>query len=204
MKRLLLDKIYSILFTQAKKGQHEHVLIGKDTISDGMNIVVRNGVKGEINIEVGDNSIINGSYIIEKPSGFIKIGDRTFIGGGMFISIVGIEIGDDVMFSWGCTVIDNNAHSLNWRERMSDVKDWKRGVEEGKVGFYKNWDHVKSKKIVIKSKAWIGFNCIILKGVTIGEGAVVGAGSVVTQDVPDFAIVAGNPAKIIKYINSED
>jgi len=45
----------------------------------------------------------------------------------------------------------------------------------------------------------IAFNAIILKGVTIGEGAVVGAGSVVTKDVPDYAVVGGNPAKILKY-----
>ena len=145
MKRLL-HKIYRVLFSQTKKRKPEHVLIGKNTVSNSMNIVVRNGIKDKINVEVGDDSIIAGSYIIEKPSGYIKIGNRTFIGGGMFISIESIEIGDDVMFSWGCTVMDNNAHSLNWEERKNDVQDWKRGIDEGKVGFYKNWDYVKSKR----------------------------------------------------------
>jgi acetyltransferase-like isoleucine patch superfamily enzyme len=202
--KTLLYKIYRVLFNKKRKAPPDNVFIGSNTISEGMEVTVRNGIRGKVNIEVGNDSIIAGSYIIEKPTGFIKIGNRTFIGGGRFISIEGIEIGDDVMFSWGCTVMDNNAHSLNWAERMSDVKDWKRGLDEGKVGFYKKWDHVKSKKIIIKNKAWIGFNCIILKGVTVGEGAIVGAGSVVTQDVPDFTIVAGNPAKIIKYINPGD
>jgi galactoside O-acetyltransferase len=96
--------------------------------------------------------------------------------------------------------MDNNAHSLKWQERENDVKDWKRGLDEGKVGAYKDWRNVNSKSILIKDKAWIGFNCIILKGVTIGEGAVVGAGSVVTQDVPDFTIVAGNPATVIRKL----
>ncbi len=77
--------------------------------------------------------------------------------------------------------------------------EWKRGLEEKKIGLYKDWSNVKSSPITIKDKAWIGFNSIILKGVTIGEGAVVAAGSVVTQDVPDYAVVGGNPAKIIKY-----
>ncbi len=60
---------------------------------------------------------------------------------------------------------------------------------------------VKSGKITIKNKAWIGFNCIILKGVILGFGSTVGAGSVLTQDVPDYAIVAGNPIRIIKYVD---
>ena len=148
---------------------------------------------------VGSHSIISGQYIFEKETGKIQIGDRTFIGGGMFICIDGITIGDDVMFSWGCTVMDNNAHSLIWEERKNDVLDWKRGLEEGKVGAYKDWTNVSSKPIIVKDKAWIGFNVTILKGVTIGEGAIIAAGSVVTSDVPDFAVVAGNPARIVKY-----
>ena len=104
------------------------------------------------------------------------------------------------MISWGCTFIDNNSHSLSWSHRKNDVQDWKKDIESGKTGLNKNWSHVDKKPIIVKDKSWIGFNSIILKGVTIGEGAIVGAGSVVTKDVPDWAIVAGNPAKLIRLI----
>ena len=53
--------------------------------------------------------------------------------------------------------------------------------------------------IRISDDVWIGANATILKGVTIGTGAVVGAGAVVTRDVPDYAIVMGNPARVVKY-----
>lgn len=57
---------------------------------------------------------------------------------------------------------------------------------------------------IIENDVWIGMNVIILSGVTIGNGSVIGAGSVVTKDVPPYAIVAGNPAKIIKYRFTDD
>lgn len=73
------------------------------------------------------------------------------------------------------------------------------GMENNGIAM-KRQSHI-SLPIIIKDDVWIAANVIILKGVTIGEGAVVGAGSVVVKDVPPYAIVAGNPAKVIKYRN---
>lgn len=148
---------------------------------------------GFCNIEIGENCIFQGRIQLFNSEAFIRIGDRTFIGpNSLLFSCEGIEIGSDVMISWGCTIIDTNAHSLISCERGNDVVDWAKGWQ------YKNWNVVKSKKIVIEDRVWIGFNSIILKGVRIGEGAVVGAGSVVTKDVEPYTVVAGNPAKFIK------
>lgn len=170
-----------------------------NTFIEGLNLSVRNPNKDKY-LYIGENSVVSGSFIFEIASGEITIGNNTFIGGGMFVCIEGIEIGNDVMISWGCTFIDNNSHSLRWSERKNDVSDWKKGLDEQKIGFYKDWSNVKRGKITVKDKAWIGFNCIVMKGVTIGEGAIVAAGSVVTKDVPDWTIVGGNPAKVIKNI----
>ena len=67
----------------------------------------------------------------------------------------------------------------------------------------KDWSVVRTKPIRICDKVWIGMNAIILKGVTIGEGSVDAAGSVVTKDVSPWTVVAGNPARVVKYIESE-
>ena len=63
---------------------------------------------------------------------------------------------------------------------------------------------MKNQKVIIKNDVWIGANSVIMPNITIGNGAIIGAGAVVTKDVPDYAIVAGVPAKIIKYRFSQD
>ena len=180
---------------------NQYLYAPTNTDIKNVSLQVRNPIENKIYLEVGENSVINGSFIFEIQNGKISIGSRTFIGGGMFICIEVITIGDDVMFSWGCTVADNNSHSHIWHQRKDDVLEWKKGLDENKIGVYKDWTHVKRGEIVIKNKVWIGFNSIILKGVRIGQGAIVAAGSVVTKDVESFTLVAGNPAKFIKYLN---
>lgn len=208
MIRKFLNKIFRLIGYKLVKDQPtsenlkfalDYISVGDSSRIDDFDISVKNPNPGKKYIEIGDDCVINGTYIFEILTGKVKIGDRTFIGGGTFICIENITIGNDVLISWGCTIIDNNAHSILSEERKNDVSNWKKGLDEQKVGFYKEWEHVKRSSIIIKDKSWIGFNCIIMKGVTIGEGAIVASGSVVTKSVPDYAVVAGNPAVIVKY-----
>jgi galactoside O-acetyltransferase len=206
MKRVI-KKILRSFSIEIKKSNPYHEVSKKKYASvpessniDGVFLDVRNPQEGVKYLEVGEDSLITGKFVFETIEGRIKIGDRTFIGGGLFIATERLEIGDDVMFSWGCTVMDNDAHSLKWSQRKNDVIQWKKGLEKHMLGKFKNWEGVSKGKITIKSKAWIGFNSTILKGVTVGEGAIVAAGSVVVRDVPDWTIVGGNPAKEIRTI----
>lgn len=182
-----------------KKG---HVLVGENSDLKHLKIELR-GRYDSPAVQIGHDNLLSATFVVETSKGMITVGDNTFIGGGLFVCAEEIKIGSDVMFSWGCTVIDTDAHSLNWEHRKQDVRDWKKGTDEGTIGKYKDWTHVASKKIEIKDKAWIGFNVIILKGVTVGEGAVVAAGSVVTKDVAPYTLVGGNPATFIKQIGAE-
>jgi acetyltransferase-like isoleucine patch superfamily enzyme len=143
-------------------------------------------------LTVGNNSIVHATLAFERPKAKISIGEESFIGRSHLVSASEIVVGDHVLISWGVSIVDHNSHSLVYSERAGDVLDWQRGK--------KDWSIVNTKPICIGNKAWIGFNAIILKGVTIGEGAIVGAGSVVTKDVPAWTIVGGNPAKVIRTI----
>lgn len=152
----------------------------------------------KIYLTVGDGSVVNAT--VNMGNCCVKIGDRVMVNDGTtFYAVNGITIGDDVMISWGCTLIDNNSHSLISSDRVKELAVAKEKYENGTIGDDTDWSVVKNAPIVIKNKAWIGFNSIIMKGVTIGEGAVIAAGSVVTKDIPDYAVAGGNPAKVIKY-----
>ncbi len=177
------------------------VTVEKNNDIDNLNIEVRFLNKTNPMVKIGNNNVLNTKFVLETKTSKITVGNNSFVGGGVFICANEITIGSDVMFSWGCTIIDTDAHSLNWEYRKDDVKNWKRGLDENAIGKYKDWTNVVNKKIEIQDKAWIGFNVIILKGVTIGEGAIVAAGSVVTKNVDPFTLVAGNPAVFIKKLN---
>jgi acetyltransferase-like isoleucine patch superfamily enzyme len=146
-------------------------------------------------IDIDEQSQVDGAICFDKDNSLISIGKRSFINGSL-IAAQKIEIGDDVLISWGVTVVDHNSHAISFSERSQDVVNWRLGK--------KDWANVKIAPIKISNKVWIGFNSIILKGVTIGEGAIVGAGSVVTKDVPAWTIVAGNPARVIREIPEDE
>lgn len=145
---------------------------------------------------IGKGSMVEAAIIFDREGGNVQVGARTFIGASTLVCAKRISVGDDVLIAWGCTVVDHDSHSVSWTKRTKDVENWVAGE--------KDWSMVNCEPVVIQSKAWIGFNVIILKGVTIGEGAVVGAGSVVTGDVPPYTIVAGNPARIIREIPADE
>ena len=153
-------------------------------------------------IFIDEESMIGCNFIFESDSGVIKIGKRTFINAGTnIISINEIEIGDDVTIGWNIYIYDHDSHSLEYRFRKDDIERQREDFYANRnFIFSKDWSTVKSAPVKICNKVWIGFNAIILKGVTIGEGAIVAAGAVVTKDVPAWTVVAGNPATIVKKI----
>jgi galactoside O-acetyltransferase len=155
-------------------------------------------------ISIGRDSVINCNFIFESSDGgLIEIGDRSYIGPGTnLISRNRITIGSDVVIAWGCYVYDHNSHSIDWMERRNDINQVRHDlIATGNQIFNKNWKTVSSKPIMICDRAWLGFECVIMKGVTIGEGAIVGARSVVRENVEPYTVVAGNPAVVIRKLN---
>ena len=152
------------------------------------------GCKGAT-ITIGKDSFLYGKITCELPSAKVKIGERTYINKDTnIISAESIDIGNDVTIAWDVTFYDHNAHSFDWKERCNDIKFASENFCHKKHTVERNWDKVKKSEIKVCDKAWIGFGASILRGVTIGEGAIVGAKSVVREDVEPYTVVFGNPA----------
>lgn len=148
-------------------------------------------------LRVGADSHVFGKFVFQKPDAHLVIGDRCHIGSSTFVVTKQITLGDDVIVSWGGVFADGANHSLYWPQRANDVSVFRTEYLEFNghaVGRYHDWSNVGIEPILIDSKVWISFNCIILKGVSIQEGAVIGAGAVVTKSIPSFTFAAGNPA----------
>jgi len=151
----------------------------------------RRSDKGEVNIGVGSN--VEASIYLERAGACVRIGARTHVGGNTVVTCAQeVSIGDDVLIAFDVLISDHDSHALNFCDRQHDVTDWMRGA--------KDWGRVVFAPIRIGDKAWIGARAILLKGVQIGEGGVVAAGSVVTRDVPAWTLVAGNPARPVKEL----
>ena len=163
---------------------------------ESMQVHIADRTRPVVNIQMGDNCCIMGTIIIYRAAAKVTIGNNVYIGPGTLLECTAsIEIGNDVLVSGNCNIIDTNSHSLHSAERVHDTLDWQKGL------MYKNWDVVDSAGVCIRSNCWVGLRAIVLKGVTLEQGTIVGAGSVVTRNSEKFSLIAGNPAKFIKHVD---
>jgi acetyltransferase-like isoleucine patch superfamily enzyme len=162
--------------------------------------IVENFQNDKESIFIGENTHVRGELLVWRHGGKINIGMNSFVGPGTRIwsgSQEGIKIGNNVLLSHNVTIIDSDSHEIDYLQRS---KSFLNLIKSGHP--LVNSD-VKTSSVFIDDYAWISYNVSILKGVKIGKGAIIAAGSVVTNDIPEFVMAAGNPAKVIKKLNNE-
>lgn len=164
------------------------IQIGYNSVVNPLSIIRAAGSE----ISIGKSSIVFGSLATMKRGAKIHISNGVYIGKSSLVAAKSIVIEKNTLISSNCFIADNDGHSLDLKIRRKDVINRLKGS--------KKWSQIKVETVKICKDSWIGYGSIILKGVTIGEGSIVGAGSVVTSSVPPFTVVAGNPATIIKRI----
>ena len=153
------------------------------------------------NLKLGKNSVISKGVYIENN---VTIGDCTYISSNS-------NIYSDVTIGKFCSIAPNvniapgehNVYNVSTHPIMYNSM-WRKKLNIEENESYERIIGGYDKETKIGNDVWIALNVFIKRGVTIGDGAVIGAGSVVTKDVEPYSIVAGNPAKVIKYRTSKE
>lgn len=149
-------------------------------LSIGHNFRCNSGVKYN---PIGGDTICR---LVVGERGHLDIGNNVGISNTTICSYDSITILDNTTIGGSCQIFDTDFHSIN---------PYNRVVEKD--------SYIKTKPVIIRENVFIGTNCIILKGVEIGENSVIGAGSVVSNNIPRNEVWAGNPAVFIKKIDSK-
>lgn len=158
-------------------------------------IEIRNGGKIIIENNVTLNSDNKGYHgnmyratkiMVDKPGATVTIGENTRIHGSCIHAYEEIRVGRNCLIAANCQIFDGNGHDICEGHPQDRIK-----TQGG------------ASPILIGDNVWIGMGCIILPGVNIGTGSVIGAGSIVTKDIPENVIAGGNPAKIIRELSQE-
>lgn len=150
-------------------------------------------ISGRGDIVIGNNVRLSGRSVFGLSSKHyrpdVKIGDNTFIGHVcVFNCAKKIVIGKNCFIASGVRMSDNDGHPLNYEDRRNHLPPNKNDI----------------KDVIIGDDVWIGTDAVILKGVKVGDKAVIASRAVVTKDIPAGAVVAGNPAKIVKQLEFEE
>lgn len=161
---------------------------GRPIVSLAANSRIRIGARCVLCSDSQSNALgINHPVVLRTlgPGAEIVIGEDTGMSGGAICAASSIRIGVGCLIGANVTLADTDFHALKPANRR----------------YNKNPDEIAVAPIVIEDNVFIGADTFVLKGVTIGKNSVIGAGSVVTRDVPENTIAAGNPAKVIKFIS---
>lgn len=174
----LLNQIDSINW----KGKRRIVLGNNNIFQKSSKLLVEHKSKF---IEIGTRNVFSYNAIINAHHGYIEIGDFNFVGPNTIIQgLGGVHIGSHCMIAGNCFITSSNhdhSNPLSQDYLLSEI----------------------GKKINIGDKVWIGANCVLTAGISVGNNSIVAAGSVVTKDVGEFQMVGGVPAKLIKRFDKE-
>ena len=153
---------------------------------------IRNKILSELIPNIGKGTYMQGPIQFDYGA-FTTFGENCYANFNFTVlDICPVTIGDNVFFGPTC-MLATPVHPFRYQERNIKYK------EDGTA-----YDDEYAKPITIGSNCWLASNVVVIGGVTIGEGCVIGAGSVVTRDIPANSLAAGNPCRVIREITEKD
>ena len=159
---------------------------------------IRNIAGDSKRITIGRDSIVQGELAVFAHGGRIELGDWCYVGEQSRIWSAGsIVIGNRVLIAHSVNVFDNLTHPIKAAERHAQFREIAKAGHPRAIS-------LGERPIRIEDDAWIGAGAFVLRGVTIGTGAIVAAGAVVTKDIAPYCLVAGNPATFMRELSGEE
>jgi acetyltransferase-like isoleucine patch superfamily enzyme len=147
-------------------------------------------------LTVGAHCTLNGVHFAVGQPGRVRVGDYCYFTNIVLLCELEVCIGNYVMIGWNACIADTDFHPLDPAERIADA------IACSPLGKGRPRPPITKRPVIIEDDVWIGPNVTVLKGVRIGAGAWVEAGSLVTRDVPPGMRVMGNPAQVIGEVGT--
>jgi acetyltransferase-like isoleucine patch superfamily enzyme len=169
-----------------------NIEVGEGTVVDSSFCFKHFFAVGHVGLRVGRGVTLWRTSLAAEENGVIEIGDYCYLANASLACTERITIGSHVVVAGGVTIVDSDFHPLSPAGRLADT------VALSTRGDRTRRPAVDVRPVVVEDDVWIGYNATILKGVTIGAGAVVAPGAVVVRDVAPGAHVAGNPARPVE------
>lgn len=166
-----------------------NVQLGENTLITGPSAFKRFHSRLASGLVVGSNSTLDGVQFAAGEEGTISVGSYCYLTHVVLLAELEIVLGDYVVIGWNATIADSDFHPIAPALRIQDA----RALSPLATG--QSRPAVERQRVVVEDDVWIGPNATILKGVTIGRGAFVEPGTVVTRDVRPGSHVRGNPAR---------
>jgi acetyltransferase-like isoleucine patch superfamily enzyme len=137
---------------------------------------------------------------ISGVNGSLSIGEFNILNGTTFICNNNITVGSHCMFAWGSVITDS------WIEAGTISIPLRRKIlEQSATEIHRMIPYSgEAEPVIIEDNVWIGFDTVVMPGVRLGKGSVIGSKTVIVKDVPPYAVVVGNPSKIIRYLDPDD
>jgi acetyltransferase-like isoleucine patch superfamily enzyme len=167
-----------------------NVRIGEDTVIAGDYAFKRFRSKLDPALVIGAHCTLDGVHFALGEHGRMEVGNYCYFTNAVLLCELELRIGSYVVIGWNATIADTDFHPVGPAERIADA------IACSPLGKGLPRPEIARKPVIIEDDVWIGPNATILKGVCIGAGAFVEAGSLVTRDVPAGMRVIGNPAQL--------
>ncbi len=170
----------------------DNVVAGEGTVIDSSFCFKHFYAKGPVGLRAGSHVTIWRTSLAADAGALIEIGDYCYLANASLVCSERISIGSYVMIAGGVTVADSDFHPVDPAGRIADT------IALSGRGDRSRRPRIDVRPVVIEDGVWIGWNATILKGVRVGEDAVIAPGALVNRDVPAGAYVAGNPARPVE------